>query len=97
MVYQLGDAIVTHEIKVKDAEFLKVSTNTYGGLRFKTDKEDEAVKMYAGQISTDRAQFKPHQIRNLSGFKVTKVKDATRCLKEKSSQSESLVDSSKTS
>lgn len=86
---------MTHEIEVKDAEFLKVSTTTYGGLRFKTKDEAEAVKMYAEQISTDRAKFKPHQVRNLSGFKVITVKDVMRCLKP--SQSETSEASSTTS
>lgn len=88
---------MTDEIETKDAEFIKITTSTYGALRFKTANEDEAVELYAEQISTDRATFLPHQVRNLSGFKVTKVKDVTRCLKpSKSKTSEaSLTESSK--
>lgn len=68
-------------IEVKDTEFLKVSTNMYGGLRFKTNNEAEAVKQYTEQISTDRLKFTAKDVRALSGFKVTTVKDVTRCLK----------------
>lgn len=72
---------MTHEIEVKDAEFLKVSTNTYGGLRFKTKIEAEAIKMYAEQISTDRLKFTAKDVKALPGFKVVTVKDKQRCLK----------------
>ncbi|EDL60548.1 hypothetical protein PM8797T_10869 [Gimesia maris DSM 8797] len=81
---------MTHEIEVKDAEFLKVSTNIYGGLRFKTDKETDAVKMYADQISTSRQTFSDKEVRDMPGFKLIKVKDVTRCLKP--SQRKSSVD-----
>lgn len=72
---------MTHEIEVKDAEFLKVSTSQYGALRFKTSNENEAVKMYAEQISTDNKTYSAVEARQLSGFQITKVKDKRRCLK----------------
>ncbi|HBL47655.1 hypothetical protein [Gimesia sp.] len=80
------------EIESKDAEFLKVSTNIHGGLRFKTSKESEAVKMYAEQISTDRRAYGPADVKKMSGFKVITVKDKTRCLKPL--QPKNSVDSS---
>ncbi|MCA9013866.1 MAG: hypothetical protein KDA77_00920 [Planctomycetaceae bacterium] len=88
---------MTHEIEVKDAEFLKVSTNTYGGLRFKTNNEAEAVKMYAEQISTDRLQFTVKDVKALPGFKIATVKDKQRCLKPLTSKTleTSLTESSK--
>ncbi|WP_197995585.1 hypothetical protein [Gimesia algae] len=84
---------MTHEIEVKDAEFIKVSTNTYGALRFKTDKETEAVKQYADQISTDNKAYTAVGVRKLSGFKVVTVKDKQRCLKPSTQQTS--TDSSK--
>ena len=93
MVYQLGDTIVSHEVVTTDAEFLKVSTNTYGGLRFKTADEDEAVEQYADQISTEHKSFTAAEARKLPGFKVVTVKDKQRCLRKISPQKDSTASS----
>lgn len=93
MVYQLGDTRVNYEIETRDAEFLKVSTNTFGALRFKTADEDEAVKKYADQISTDNQSFTAAEARKLPGFKVIMVKDKQRCLRKTLQQKDSTASS----
>ncbi|WP_145460134.1 hypothetical protein [Gimesia panareensis] len=72
---------MSHEVVTTEAEFLKISTNTFGSLRFKTSNENEAVKLYADQISTDHRKFTAKEARELPGFKVVTVKDKQRCLK----------------
>ncbi|WP_194242388.1 hypothetical protein [Gimesia benthica] len=73
---------MSYEIEVKAAEFIKVSTNVFGGLRFKTSNVSEAVELYADQISTNRNHFSSSDVQSLAGFNIKKIKDHSRCLKQ---------------
>lgn len=94
---------IIHDVCCDKVTLIKVSTNTHGGLRFKViernkkpllDLDDKSVveayaAAYAEQISTERRKFSVSDVMGMPGFKVTSLKDHSRCLKEREVEKQS--------